>query len=274
MPTGARLDKRGTLSTLEPLRTGTTIRGDDTGTIIHKAVELILTARYLTAFTGAGISVESGIPPFRGEGGLWSRYDPRMLELDYFLAHPERSWPVLREIFYQHFGAARPNTAHRVLAAWESRGLLKVLITQNIDRLHHEAGSRSVVEFHGNSRRLVCLSCSRSVDAQPSLLETLPPRCPCGGVYKPDFVFFGEGIPASAHARSREAAQRTDVMIVVGSTGEVFPAAMVPRWAAEAGAAIVEINPETSEFTRTVSDLHIPLRAAEAFGLMDKEMHA
>jgi NAD-dependent deacetylase len=96
---------------------------------ITEASRLIRSARYLTAFTGAGISVESGIPPFRGAGGLWSRYDPRMLELDYFLAHPERSWPILREIFYDHFRAARPNRAHEVLAAWEARGLLMTVIT-------------------------------------------------------------------------------------------------------------------------------------------------
>ncbi len=240
---------------------------------IPSAVSLIQGARYLTAFTGAGISVESGIPPFRGDGGLWSRYDPRMLELDYFLAHPERSWPVLREIFYDHFGKARPNKAHQVLASWEQRGLLKTLITQNIDRLHHDAGSRNVVEFHGSSRLLVCLSCSRKVEAAPALLAALPPRCPCGGIYKPDFVFFGEGIPAPAHARSQEAARRTDVMLVIGSTGEVYPAAMVPRWASEAGATIIEINPEASEFTHTVSDLHIALKAGEAFELMEKELH-
>jgi NAD-dependent deacetylase len=110
---------------------------------IKEAASLIRSARYLTAFTGAGVSVESGIPPFRGEGGLWSKYDSRMLELDYFLAHPEKSWPILREIFYDHFGNARPNRAHEVLAAWEARGLLKCLITQNIDNLHHDAGSRS-----------------------------------------------------------------------------------------------------------------------------------
>ena len=100
---------------------------------INNAVSLIRGAKYLTAFTGAGISVESGIPPFRGPGGLWSHYDPRMLELDYFLAHPETAWPVIREIFYDHFGKAKPNRAHEVLAAWEARGLLKCLITQNID---------------------------------------------------------------------------------------------------------------------------------------------
>ena len=111
----------------------------------HEAVRavarLIREARHLTAFTGAGISVESGIPPFRGEGGLWSKYDQRMLELDYFLAHPETAWPVIREIFYDHFGAAKPNRAHEVLAAGETRGLLKCLITQNIDNPHNTAGS-------------------------------------------------------------------------------------------------------------------------------------
>jgi NAD-dependent deacetylase len=100
---------------------------------IKEAARLVRASSYLTAFTGAGISVESGIPPFRGPGGLWSRYDPRMLELDYFLSHPETAWPVIREIFYDHFGKAKPNKAHEVLAAWEARGLLKVLITQNID---------------------------------------------------------------------------------------------------------------------------------------------
>ena len=239
---------------------------------IHKAATLIRRASYLTAFTGAGISVESGIPPFRGEGGLWSRYDPRLLELDSFLAHPEKAWPVLKEIFYDHFGQARPNRAHQVLAAWEQRGLLKTLVTQNIDALHHAAGSRSVVEFHGNSRQLVCLGCGARVEARRDLLAELPPRCACGGLYKPDFVFFGEGIPAEAHRRSREAAARTDVMLVVGSTGEVYPAAQVPRWASAAGATIIEINPRCSEFTEEVSDLHLPMNAAEAFRLIEQEM--
>jgi NAD-dependent deacetylase len=107
---------------------------------VHAAARLIRGARNLTAFTGAGISVESGIPPFRGEGGLWSKYDPRLLDIRYFLEHPEVSWPVLKEIFYDHFGAARPNRAHEVLAAWEARGLLKTVITQNIENLHWYAG--------------------------------------------------------------------------------------------------------------------------------------
>ena len=102
-------------------------------TRIHEATRLIRSAKHLTSFTGAGSSVESGIPPFRGPGGLWSHYDPRMLELDYFRAHPDRAWPVIREIFYDNFGKAKPNVAHLALARLEAAGKLKVLITQNID---------------------------------------------------------------------------------------------------------------------------------------------
>jgi NAD-dependent deacetylase len=239
---------------------------------INKAASLIRAAKHLTAFTGAGISVESGIPPFRGEGGLWNRYDPRMLELDYFLAHPEKSWPILREIFYDHFGKAKPNRAHEVLAAWEARGLLKVLITQNIDNLHYLAGSRNVAEFHGNSRQLLCLSCDARVEADPRLLERLPPRCSCGGLFKPDFIFFGEGIPPQAYEKARAAAARTDLMLVIGSTGEVYPAALIPREAAEHGAKIIEVNPEPSGFTGAITDIHIPLRAGEALDLINKEL--
>jgi NAD-dependent deacetylase len=240
---------------------------------IHDAASLVREARYLTAFTGAGISVESGIPPFRGAGGLWSTYDPRTLEIEYFLRHPEQAWPVIREIFYDNFGRAKPNKAHEVLAAWEARDLLKMLITQNIDNLHYTAGSRNIVEFHGNSRLLVCLSCGARVEAHPDLLKVLPPRCSCGGIYKPDFIFFGEGIPPDAHARSQEAAGRTDVMLVVGSTGEVYPAALVPRRASEAGAKIIEINPEPSEFTDAVADIHIPLKAGIAFDLLERQIN-
>ena len=113
----------------------------DTRKAIGEAATLIRSARFLTAFTGAGISVESGIPPFRGPGGLWSKYDPRMLELDYFLAHPDTAWPVIKEIFYDHFGKAKPNVAHLALARLEAARKLKVLITQNVDNLHHIAGS-------------------------------------------------------------------------------------------------------------------------------------
>jgi len=246
---------------------------------IAEAARVIRGARHLIAFTGAGISVESGIPPFRGPGGLWNTYDPRMLELDSFLAHPEKAWPVIKEIFYDHFGKAKPNDAHLALArlekqraAPEGRGRLRCLITQNIDNLHYLAGSRAIVEFHGNSRLLLCLSCGKRVEASPDLLATLPPRCACGGLYKPDFIFFGEGIPPEAHRRSEREAGQSDAILVVGSTGEVYPAALVPRWAKDAGATIIEVNPGESEFTASITDIHIPLKAAEAFRLLEKEL--
>ncbi len=244
----------------------------DTQTAVRSAASLIRGARYLTAFTGAGISVESGIPPFRGPGGLWGKYDPRTLELSYFLGNPAAAWPTIREIFYDNFGKAKPNKAHEVLARLEAAGMLKTLVTQNIDNLHGIAGSRNIVEFHGNSAKLLCLSCGTRVAAAPALLTNLPPRCPCGGIYKPDFVFFGEGIPADAHAKAEEAARRSDVMLVIGSTGEVYPAALVPRWAFEAGARIIEVNPGKSEFTETLKTLHIALPAGEAFALIEKEL--
>jgi NAD-dependent deacetylase len=239
---------------------------------IRAAAALIRQSHHLTAFTGAGISVESGIPLFRGPGGLWGKYDPRTLELDFFLAHPDKAWPVIREIFYDNFGRAKPNRAHEVLAAWEARGLLKVLITQNIDNLHYEAGSRNIVEFHGNSRKLVCLKCGTRVDARPQLLETLPPRCSCGGIYKPDFIFFGEGIPPQAHTGAQDAAGMTDVMVIIGSTGEVYPAAAVPQAARGNGASIIEVNPAPSEFTASVTSLFIPMKAGEALDLIEKEI--
>ena len=238
---------------------------------ICASARLIRGAKHLTAFTGAGISVASGIPPFRGPGGLWNKYDPRLLEIRYFLERPEVSWPVLKEIFYDHFGAARPNRAHEVLAAWEARGLLRALVTQNIDNLHFEAGSRNVVEFHGNSRTLVCLACSARRPATPGVLETLPPRCACGGLLKPDIVFFGEGIRRDATEGADAAADRTDCMLVVGSTGEVYPAAHVPRRAKQHGATLIEINPEPSEFTAD-ADVRVALSASEAFDLLEKEL--
>ena len=239
---------------------------------VREAARLIRDARYLSAFTGAGISVESGVPPFRGPGGLWSRYDPRKLELAYFHSHPLECWELLREIFYESFAAARPNEAHRVLARLEEKGLLKVLITQNIDNLHHEAGSRNVVEFHGSSRTLRCTVCGAAAPADPALLENLPPSCACGGVLKPDMVFFGEEIPELAWFESAQAARRTDVMLVVGSTGEVYPAAGIPVQAAEQGATIVEINPEPSNFTESISDVFVPLPAAEALSRIEEAM--
>jgi NAD-dependent deacetylase len=239
---------------------------------IQAAAGLLAAARHLAAFTGAGISVESGIPPFRGPGGLWTRHDPRMLELSYFRSHPLECWEVLRELFYDHLSQARPNEAHRVLARWETRGLLKAVITQNIDNLHSLAGSRKVIEFHGHTRTLSCLGCAQTVSADSVALRQLPPRCACGGVLKPDLVFFGEDIPPQAWREAEEAIERTDVLLVVGSTGEVYPAASLPFRAAKLGARIVEINPAPSSFTVDLKTLFLGLPAGQALAELDRAL--
>jgi NAD-dependent deacetylase len=239
---------------------------------IPAAAALLAEARHLTAFTGAGISVESGIPPFRGPGGLWERYDPRTLELSYFRSQPGECWEVLRQLFYDHLTEARPNEAHRVLARWEARGLLKALITQNIDNLHFRAGSRKVIEFHGHTRTLSCLGCGRIVASGSVSLDHLPPRCACGDVLKPDLVFFGEVIPPQVREAADNAIEATDVLLVIGSTGEVYPAASLPHRAAELGARIIEINPVPSSFTEAMRTLFLGLPAGQALAELDRAL--
>lgn len=248
--------------------------GNEAEEAIEAAVRAIEKAKYLTAFTGAGISVESGVPSFRGKEGLWNRYDPAVLDIDYFSDHPEECWPVIREIFYDHFGAAQPNPAHRLLARLEREGRLRALITQNIDDLHHKAGNEAVIEYHGNSRELVCTRCARHYEAKEVDLSRLPPRCDCGAILKPDFVFFGEGIPPHAAVEAEKAAARTDVMIVVGTTGEVYPAAGLPRAASLRGAIIIEINPEPSLYSEEITDILIPLPAGSAMLAIDERLRA
>ncbi len=230
---------------------------------INRAAEILKSSSHTVAFTGAGISVESGIPPFRGENGLWSRYDPTVLDIHYFLKHPAHSWQVIKEIFYDFFGKARPNPAHFVLAEMERRNLLQSIITQNIDHLHQQAGSRRVIEFHGTSHTLRCMRCNRQFLVEQINLDELPPSCSsCGGLLKPDFVFFGEPIPEPARSDSFNEAAQAEVMLVIGSTGEIMPASMLPSMAGEKGATIIEVNVEPSNFSNSITDLFLQGKAA------------
>jgi NAD-dependent deacetylase len=231
---------------------------------IHEAALILKRSRFTTAFTGAGISVESGIPSFRGDGGLWERYDPAVLDLHYFLNDPAGSWVVIKEIFYDFFGKAKPNKAHFVLARMEKEGLLAGTITQNIDNLHQEAGSAIVSEFHGNSKKLRCLQCHRDYRSGQISLDHFPPTClECGGILKPDFVFFGEAIPRLPMAEARQAASLSDVILIIGTTGEVMPANQIPFMAKEYGATIIEVNPEPSHFTDKITDIFLQGKATE-----------
>jgi NAD-dependent deacetylase len=231
---------------------------------LNLAAEIIAKSNHLVAFTGAGISVESGIPPFRGSEGLWSKYDPIVLELGYFHQNPRESWEVIKEIFYDFFGKAKPNRAHLALAKLEAMGLLKCVITQNIDNLHQAAGNTVVHEFHGNSQKLICTSCARHYEVVELILDVLPPLClDCNSLIKPDFIFFGEGIPPAAHNASVKAAREADVLLIIGSTGEVMPANQIPSLAKQTGAKIIEVNPESSRYTDFVTDIHLKGKAGD-----------
>lgn len=227
-------------------------------------VEIIKKSRHITAFTGAGISVESGIPPFRGENGLWNKYNPEVLDLSYFYKNPKQAWTVIQEIFYDFFGKANPNSAHKVIARMEKEGLLKAVITQNIDNLHQEAGSKEVYEFHGTAQTLVCVECGNKYHSEEVNFTKLPPLCSnCSGLLKPDFIFFGEGIPMDAYEASFKQAQVADVFLIIGTTGEVMPASMIPQEAKRNGAKIIEINPEKSLYTNVLTDIFLQGKAGE-----------
>ena len=240
----------------------------------QKAAELIKDSKHVTVFTGAGVSVESGVPPFRGENGLWNEYDPIILDLKNFYKNPEKSWITIKEIFYDYFGKAEPNAAHKIIARLEKDGYVQAVITQNIDNLHQRAGSENVFEFHGNSRELICTECGEKYPVNDEILAELPPKCKkCGEVLKPDFVFFGEAIPEREEKLSFEEAEKADLFIVIGSTGEVQPASLIPVVARSKGAKIIEINIKKSNFTDDITDLFIQEKASLAMEKLEKEIY-
>ncbi len=240
--------------------------------LYENAAEIIVNAKRCVAFTGAGISVESGIPPFRGENGLWNKYDPDSFDIRYFHRHTKESWQVIREIFYDLFGKVRPNKAHAALAQLEASGVVKSVITQNVDNLHYDAGSRVVHEFHGSLKRLACLACHARYPISEVSLDRLPPACPrCEGILKPDVIFFGESIPEPAGSLSFEETRQADCLILIGTTGTVAPANLIPSAARSNGAAIIEINPVPSEYTSRVTDIFLEAGATNAMTrLMEK----
>lgn len=229
----------------------------------ENAAHALRNARCAVAVTGAGISVESGIPDFRGPRGIWDKYPiEEYAVIGAFLANPEKVWGFWCELG-ETLSDCKPNPAHYALADLESMGLCRGVITQNIDNLHQEAGSTQVVEYHGNTRRMVCLSCG---DHRPLDLTERPataPRCACGGLLKPDVVMFGEAIPEIAIIESARLVEACDVMIVVGTSATVYPAAQVPHAAKAHGAYIIEANIEPTDFTRTITDAFLQGRAGE-----------
>jgi NAD-dependent deacetylase len=218
-------------------------------TDLERAAALVRAARRGLAFTGAGVSAESGIRTFRGQDGLWKRHDPiKTASLQHFLRDPSVYWTVSRE-GWPAFERARPNPGHHALAALEATGHLAGVVTQNTDGLHRAAGTEHLVELHGSGRVVRCHDCGAiepRAEVQARLGVEMPPICRvCGGRHlKPTVVFFGEGLPPSAIEEAFELARACDMILVVGSSLQVYPAAEVPRVAVERGAPLVVVNDE------------------------------
>lgn len=204
----------------------------------------------VTALTGAGISVESGIPDFRSEGGLWSRFDPmEYATLECFLGNPDKSWRLFRELGTILLDK-EPNAAHRALADMERDGDLKGILTQNIDRLHQAAGSRSVVELHGSHDTLRCLGCGHCEPFSRNFLAPGPaPSCPaCGHPLKPNVVLYGEPVRDATVAGELLDGCRT--MLVIGTSAETVPACLFPEAVLESGGDLLEFNLAPTARTR------------------------
>lgn len=203
---------------------------------------LLRSARSVAALTGAGVSAESGIPTFRGANGLWKQYRPEDLATpEAFARNPELVWQWYdwrRGIIAQ----AKPNAGHTALAELEQRVPDFTLITQNVDDLHDDAGSRRILKVHGSIWTVRCVGCGReNVDRRAPLPE-IPPRCQCGALLRPGVVWFGEPLPSTVWNEAERAAERAEVFLVIGTSALVYPAAGLAATAKRAGANLVEIN--------------------------------
>lgn len=244
--------------------------------IIIKEVAKIISKGEVVAFTGAGISAESGIPPFRGSEGLWEKYNPEEYAyIESFITHPEKVWEMLREI-YKSFIKAKPNIAHLVLAEMEQKGILKGLITQNIDGLHQKAGSKKVIELHGTGDKLICLKCLSEVEFKEEFIKIFPfPRCnSCGFPLKPKVTFFGEPLSQQALSSAYELVQACKTLLIIGTSGVVVPAAYIPYKAKRSGAIIVEINLEETPYTSSISDYFLKGKAGEILSKLKLHLEA
>ena len=220
---------------------------------IERAASWLASARKAVALTGAGISTESGIPDFRGAGGLWGRFNPaEYATLGAFRRDPAKVWRMLAEL--EELLQARPNPAHVALADLERSGHVSGVVTQNVDGLHQAGGSRTVVEYHGSNRTLSCLSCGAVYSGEALRGAERPPRCRtasggavCGTILKPDVVFFDEMIPPRALIETERLLDGADLILVIGTSCEVYPAAEIPRQVRRQGGRIIEINLEPAE---------------------------
>ena len=238
--------------------------------IYREIAALLVSRRNCVALTGAGISAESGIPTFRSSGGLWEKYDPMVYaSAEVFRQDPSKYW-IIRGGFIRNYHKYEPNPGHYALKELEEMNILRHVITQNIDGLHKKAGSRSVSEIHGSLREIYCLSCKKEYLA-PDVPQGEPPYCGCGGVLKPNTVLFGEQLPVEALGKAQQESAICKIMLVIGTSAVVQPAASLPYLAKQKGAVVIEVNPEKAF---PDADYYIEEKAATALAKIVEEVKA
>ncbi len=224
--------------------------------ISAKLKSLLKDANSICVLTGAGISAESGVETFRGAGGLWSKLKPEELaNFDAFMRNPELVWEwynYRKKIIHE----VSPNAGHVALARLETLVQEFTLVTQNIDNLHFRAGNKKILELHGNIERSYCTKCGKLAGIIEIFRNTGVPKCVfCGGLVRPDVVWFGEMLPEGVFERAVDAAKKCDLFLTVGTSAVVFPAAGLPLAALDGGAYVVEINTEHTELSNSVNEM-------------------
>ncbi|NIP62324.1 MAG: NAD-dependent protein deacylase [Nitrosopumilaceae archaeon] len=229
--------------------------------MFDKIKDRLKTANKISVVTGAGISQESGIPTFRGKDGLWKKHDPmKLATIEAFYEDPKLVWQWYQDRRENVF-KSKPNSGHYAIADLEKFSEISVL-TQNIDGLHRKAGSSNVYELHGSIIRIKCSNCNFKKDIKGPF-STLPPICECGGILRPDVVWFGELLPQDVWRQAIVQASKCDLMIITGTSLQVSPANTLPIYAKQNGAILIEVNPELTPMSSEV-DLSIRASSSEA----------
>ncbi len=235
--------------------------------IDNQLIEILKKAKRVAVLTGAGVSAESGISTFRDPDGLWSRFNPMELaSIDGFMSNPDRVWE-----WYQYrrnvIHKTKPNAGHYAIAEMAKIFPHFTLITQNVDQLHQIAGSENVLELHGNIIENRCFKCNKPYLEEINFSDNQVPKCNCGGLIRPNVVWFGEMLPRKILEQSEIEARKCDIFFSIGTSGEVYPAAGLPLIAKQNGATVIEVNPNQTSIS-TAMDFRLPYKSAEVLPIL------